>query len=265
MFLALVIALVVNILQSVRGRNFQGRIIDLPFGLILKMSSPTKAAKEADIIRFVQRHTSIPTPRVVASDDAFGDRYLVMKKVAGESLDRVWPTLEPAQRTRIVEQLRSYITQLRSLPSPHDRAICSLNGTPLFDVRITCTGPVGPFVNENAFNDRLLETTAIYDKRATLPEYRSRLRGDHVIVFTHGDIAPRNIMVDGDTIVALIDWEQSGWCPEHWEMVKAMWCPPYTKLSRDLWVEAVKDLFDKDYEAEWQVERDLSEYIVGFF
>ncbi len=265
MILAIILAIVVDILQSVRGRDFQGRVVDLPFGFILKITSPRKAAKEADIIRFVQRHTSIPVPRVVASDEAFGSRYLVMKRTAGEDLDAVWETLEPAQRTRIVEQLRSYIAQLRSLPSPHDRAVCSLNGAPLWDGRITCCDTVGPFANEDAFNDRLLETTAIYDKRATLPEFRSHLRGDHAIVFTHGDIAPRNIIVDGDTIVALLDWEHAGWYPEHWEMVKAMWCPPYSKPSRDLWVEAVKNLFDKDYEAEWQVDLALSEYIVGVF
>ena len=124
---------------------------------------------------------------------------------------------------------------------------------------------VGPFANEDAFNERLIETTARFDRRVIFPdaETRSRLRGDHAIVFTHGDIAPRNIIVRGDTVVALLDWEQAGWYPEHWEMVKAMWCPPISQPSRELWTEAVKDMFDKDYEEEWQVERDLSSRIVG--
>lgn len=264
MILATVFFIVVEVVRSIRGRRSQGRIVDLPFGLILKISSPG-GAKEADIIRFVQRHTSIPTPRVIASDDGYGDRFLLMKRAEGKNLEVVWPTLEPAQRRRIVKQLRSYISQLRSLQSPHGPAVCSLNGAPLTDSRITGRGPVGPFPNEDAFNERLIETTATYDERATLPEFRSRLRTDHAIVFTHGDIAPRNILVDGDTIVALLDWEQAGWYPEHWEFVKAIWCPPSPKSSGDLWLEAVEELFDENYESEWQIERYLSEHIVGFF
>ncbi|KAL1944195.1 hypothetical protein VTO73DRAFT_3380 [Trametes versicolor] len=265
MFLATVFELVIEVLHCMRGRDFYARIIDLPFGLVVKTTStmPRGAAQEAEIIRFVQRHTSIPTPRVVASATGYGHHYLLMKKVAGENLQRVWPTLEPAQRTRIVEQLRAFISQLRSLPSPHGRAVCSLNGAPLRDFRITGEGPVGPFADEEAFNDRLVETSAPFYKRATRTEFRARMRGDHSIVFTHGDIAPRNIMVDGDAIVALLDWEQAGWYPEHWELVKAMRCPPYPEAAGQLWVELVNDMFENDYEAEWAVERDLSERIVG--
>lgn len=265
MLLATILALLVEVARAIQGRRFQGRIVDIPGGLIMKINSPKGSVKEADIIRFIQRHTSIPTPRVIASADGYGSRYLLMKNVPGKNLETVWTTLEPAQRTRIVEQLRSYIAQLRSLQSPHGRAVCSLNGAPIRDFRITSSGAVGPFPDEAAFNDRLIQTSAYYDERVTLPDFRSRLRADHAIVFTHGDIAPRNIIVEGDTIVALLDWEQAGWCPEHWEWVKAMWCPPSPQPAGDLWLEAVKGMFDKNYEAEWQVDRDLSERIVGYF
>ena len=36
--------------------------------------------------------------------------------------------------------------------------------------------------------------------------------------FTHGDLAPRNIMVREDgTITAIVDWDSAGWFPEYWE------------------------------------------------
>ncbi|KAJ2925333.1 hypothetical protein H1R20_g11795, partial [Candolleomyces eurysporus] len=37
-------------------------------------------------------------------------------------------------------------------------------------------------------------------------------------VFTHGDIAPRNILVSkSGRILALVDWENAGWYPDYWE------------------------------------------------
>lgn len=54
--------------------------------------------------------------------------------------------------------------------------------------------------------------------------YRELLPDDAAIVFTHSDLHPRNIMVDSEDpsrIVAIIDWEQSGWFPDYWEFCKA--------------------------------------------
>lgn len=39
--------------------------------------------------------------------------------------------------------------------------------------------------------------------------------------FTHGDLGPQNILVRGSEVVAIIDWECSGWYPEYWEYTKA--------------------------------------------
>lgn len=42
-------------------------------------------------------------------------------------------------------------------------------------------------------------------------------------VFTHGDIAPRNIMVDENgNITGIIDWEWAGWYPDYWEYAQIM-------------------------------------------
>ena len=42
-------------------------------------------------------------------------------------------------------------------------------------------------------------------------------------VFAHGDIAPRNIMIDEKgNITGIIDWEYAGWYPDHWEYAQIM-------------------------------------------
>ncbi|KAH6623097.1 hypothetical protein F5144DRAFT_497099, partial [Chaetomium tenue] len=42
-------------------------------------------------------------------------------------------------------------------------------------------------------------------------------------VFTHGDLAARNLMVDENChITAVLDWESSGWFPDYWEYAQMM-------------------------------------------
>jgi aminoglycoside phosphotransferase (APT) family kinase protein len=45
---------------------------------------------------------------------------------------------------------------------------------------------------------------------------------DHEIVFTHSDLAPWNILVDGGRVTAILDWEYAGWYPAHWEYCQAL-------------------------------------------
>ena len=42
-------------------------------------------------------------------------------------------------------------------------------------------------------------------------------------VFTHADIAPRNVMVDEQNMVTgILDWESAGWYPDYWEYAQIM-------------------------------------------
>lgn len=40
-------------------------------------------------------------------------------------------------------------------------------------------------------------------------------------VFTHADLNPFNILIRGDRVVGLVDWEISGWYPNYWEYTSA--------------------------------------------
>lgn len=44
------------------------------------------------------------------------------------------------------------------------------------------------------------------------------------MIMTHGDLHPRNIIVEGDSmhITGIVDWESGGGYPEYWEYVKAL-------------------------------------------
>ena len=90
--------------------------------------------------------------------------------------------------------------------------------------------PAGPFTNLAAFHDAFAQLASRVTKPQTdlrkNVEELSGLADDVDIVFTHADLDQSNILVskpgDGPVrIVALIDWHQSGWYPEPWELLKA--------------------------------------------
>ncbi|KAM4065193.1 phosphotransferase enzyme family protein [Hirsutella rhossiliensis] len=54
-------------------------------------------------------------------------------------------------------------------------------------------------------------------------------------VFTHGDLNPFNILVRGDQVVGIIDWEFAGWYPYYWEYTSA-W---YGNRIRQSWQQTI--------------------------
>lgn len=56
--------------------------------------------------------------------------------------------------------------------------------------------------------------------------FRHELSDDSAIKFTHSDLHRSNIIVTPSKprrILAVVDWEQSGWLPEYWEVRKAQY------------------------------------------
>ncbi|CAA7263959.1 unnamed protein product [Cyclocybe aegerita] len=238
-------------------RGSYGRVQSLPFGLILKLSELT-VPEEAKVVRFVSAHTSIPLPHIVASSTGFWNHYMLMKRVDGETLEYAWRTLSSEQRSNVLEQLRTMVEQLRSIPAPQDLQISALENAPCLDGRVAGRRTFGPFKTVAEFHDHLLEVSKYYDER-NLGTIRSQMSDDCRIVFTHGDLAARNIFVKGDKVVAIIDWEHAGWYPEYWEYVKAK----YTHDMDEDWDQAIRDMIPGDYEKEWKLDKNLSDRIVG--
>ncbi|KAI0051288.1 kinase-like protein [Auriscalpium vulgare] len=257
MFLAAVFKLITHL------RKGYG-VIFLPFGLVLKHDD-IRGADEGETVKFIAKHTTIPVPRVLVVTRGFGCTYFLMRRARGSSLAWEWDSLDHDRRAKIVAQLRSIVEQLRALPSPqpNSRSICGLGGAACKDPRVSSAITFGPFEDEGAFNDRLIEAALPFMDEGKLPGIRARMSDSHRIVFTHGDLAPRNIIVEGDTVVAVIDWEFAGWYPEHWELIKARYSPMIR--DRASWLQASRDFIPSDYEYEWNLDRELSSHMVGAF
>jgi thiamine kinase-like enzyme len=59
-------------------------------------------------------------------------------------------------------------------------------------------------------------------------------------VFTHSDLNPFNILLQGDRVVGIIDWESAGWYPQYWEYT-SNWFGNRTKSG---WQGTLSNFFD---------------------
>ncbi|KAG6995853.1 hypothetical protein G7Y79_00041g078050 [Physcia stellaris] len=184
---------------------------------------------EAASMRFVGEITSIPVPKV---SDAFVEEEsknvcIVMEYINGRPLDQVWDSYNKTQKDQIVEKLKQYMAELRRIPGTF---IGSVDGTHCND-QFFDQNPksYGPFDSEKSFNDgliRAIQARGLNTWTEMVVRFIQALP-KHEIVFTHNDLAPRNILVREGNVVGILDWEFSGFYPQYWEYVKALYWPDW--------------------------------------
>lgn len=178
-----------------------------------------------------------------------------MDLVKGVELKSEWPKMSETTRRRVIDQLKEYVTELRSLKTPTEGIIASVTGGPLRDISRVGSNRFGPFNNQNNFH-QFLRTGVSLDKfnpRGGGHWIITAHRQQYAIKFTHGDLTPRNIMVKKDgTITAIVDWDSAGWFPEYWEYTKAK----FALHAPDSWMSSIGDITG-DYEKQLAGERNL--------
>lgn len=110
----------------------------------------------------------------------------------------------------------------------------------ILDTRVYDTYTAPSCKGENEFNDYLMTSLIPNTPPAIRRAFSRRLQTSHRVVFTHADLAPRNIIVRDGKIVGLLDWEDAGWYPEYWEYVKF-----FQRAGADLgdWWRYADDIF----------------------
>ncbi|KAI1455908.1 phosphotransferase family protein [Annulohypoxylon moriforme] len=192
---------------------------------------------EGHALLSLEKHPSIPAPRLYAMYRENEKLYLIMELKPGRQLSEVWPSLNEDDTRNIASQLREIWDQIRSIPSPD--IFGSVTGGPMRhrffwwlqpDPRIT-----GPFDKEEDLNMALaVRSQKNWEgdgRRGWMSEFFARnLPGaltSHSSVFTHADLQRKNILVlevpEGQhgprqfKVTAVVDWEDAGWYPNYWE------------------------------------------------
>jgi len=184
---------------------------------VLKFTAVTRVAEAANI-EYIAQNTTIPVPRI---QDVFiiGPRtYIVMDYIDAPELTYVTKALSREQRQGICSQLKEYITQMRALKAPNAGRMEAADGSGLFDIRLT-SEPFPPFASVEEFHARLGHEFVLNspNHRHMWSHYELISQRSYNTIFTHGDIAPRNILIKDGKVAAIVDWESAGWYPEYWE------------------------------------------------
>ena len=158
--------------------NIKGYLI-LPYKCIERMKNEVAA------IRYIQSHTTIPTPNIRCAFEDHGRYYIVTDIVPGVTLAE----LPANKKAPVIKELEGYRAQMHAIKS---KVMGGLLGDMILPCRLSCKAP------EHHETFREAET----------PEF----------VLCHNDLSQHNVLVDETSlkINAIIDWEYAGFLPPSW-------------------------------------------------
>ncbi|KAF5228877.1 hypothetical protein FAUST_10779 [Fusarium austroamericanum] len=148
-----------------------------------------------------KNHVLAPRLYAMYREETSGHLYLIMERLAGYDLESLWPSLNPQDKSSIATQLRSILTQIRSISPPSlFGGVCG-GGIPstVFETDVPDTRINGPFRTSSEVASAM-SLVLQNNGGGWMTDYLCRhiptILGDFPVTFTHGDIHMGNIMVE---------------------------------------------------------------------
>lgn len=191
------------------------------FNICIKIK-PFDNLAEAHALQFVARHTSIPVPKVHCAFRDKGATYIVMSRIRGQVAWQGWQNRTEESKARILDQLHQMISELRSIHPPAGASVGNVDGGAFYDCRLPSKLLWGPYATVRDFHEALAGDANIHAEYEDLPHDIPELfefyrQSTNQLLFTHGDLSSLNILLRGDKVVGIVDWETAGWFPPYWE------------------------------------------------
>ena len=82
---------------------------------MLVKSSHMSMELEAQTMRFVREHTTIPVPEVHLVFKYEHKTFLVMEYVSGGDLQHLWPSFGESDKRAVLSQVQQYLRELRDI------------------------------------------------------------------------------------------------------------------------------------------------------
>jgi Phosphotransferase enzyme family len=199
---------------------------------------------EAKAMTLVSKYTDIPIPTFIKAEfDAKKKQgSLWMGFVAGPTLDVVWDKLGPDTKDYLCRDTWDMIEKIRQIPrQPECEPFyqCAADGSTTYHPLIgDLARTPRPIFNDSELRRRIHKRYLHFGGEQYAKELPNMLPRSSSSVFTHADIAPRNILVDeSHRITGIIDWEKAGWYPRYWEYISIMGSPNRAHRDWQQWMD----------------------------
>ncbi|KAJ5189992.1 Aminoglycoside phosphotransferase [Penicillium cf. griseofulvum] len=232
-------------------------VIFKDLGLFVKWGSAARISEAQCLYTIGQLlKDHVPVPEIYGWREDGGQTFIYMEYLHAQTLEQVWDKLEPNDRVSICCELRTIFSNLRHLEQkPAESFIGNIVQAPLYDraFHVESMPEAGPFNTVQEFHDWF---TFLYRKPMSDPysvpiePFRQDLPDNSEIKFTHSDLHRSNILITRSEpyhVLALVDWEQSGWLPMYWEARKAQ----YTADRNDEWSRKYLPMILCQYTSTW--------------
>ncbi|OJJ66773.1 hypothetical protein ASPBRDRAFT_79060 [Aspergillus brasiliensis CBS 101740] len=198
----------------------------------------------------------IPVPEVYGWLTEGNIKYIYMEYVNGTSLEQAWPTMAHEDKASICRDLRGIFQSLRQVELDPEDPFAKSRKRPLYDraLHVNYMHEAGPFATVRDFHAwfTFLPRRRMSDPYSVPVEpFRHDLPDECAIRLTHNDLHRSNIMITSTPpyrVLAVIDWEQSGWLPEYWESRKAQWTADRVEPWSTTYLPMILDQFASTWE-----------------
>lgn len=216
-----------------RWRPRCGAVLFLTNKLCVKYGD-LQHVSEAATMQFIANHTKIPVPKVYCAFSRKGRTFIVMERLNGDYVGNGWFSRSKESREVILQQIKSMVTEIRSIIPAADTSVTSVIGGSLFDLRLPETpgARFGPFKTISDFH-RYIRRGVETHQEEEVRELIEMHEESWPIRFTHADLSSLNVLVRGDTVVGIVDWATAGWYPSYWEYTSASNVNPQNEFWRD--------------------------------
>lgn len=204
--------------------------------VICVLKENVKNPFEAEMMIYVKENTNIPVPKVFDyGKNEQNNNYILMEYIEGDILENVFETLNNDEKDKIINQLKEYIYEMREKTFSN---ICSINNNPCHELSIS-NDLFGPFREIEEFNNYRINKLIIDDEEIKIYiNTNKNIKTDFIL--THNDLGPYNIIVKDNNIVAILDWELSGYYPEYWEYNRTYFHCGYTDDWKEILNKIIK-------------------------
>ncbi|KAI2602397.1 ankyrin repeat protein [Hypoxylon sp. NC1633] len=259
---------IVNYITSLPGLPKFQNIIPLSLNYLAKGHLQNELEDAVKSTEFASR-LGIRVPHIQRTVQVDRDYYCIMDRVPGKTLDVIWPELGWIASLRLAFQLRHFIRRLRSAESTSSGSLATGQCRSYYLDDSFGLPPWASSDQVNAFMNFWANFRSIGQEVKKTPAEHSICEkpvfSSHCpFVFTHHDLTPRNIILDRQGQLWLIDWELGGFYPKFFEyagmhnFISTGWNKPavrrwklfawiaagfYPKESR--WLEIIRSKFTR--------------------